>query len=278
MRERRGNLVDGRRLRLGAAASRARRVRLRLARPGARPAARRRHRGRPGDGDRVAAAVAGHAPPEHPAGGRADGSGCALGSRQACCPSSPAYRERSLALVERLAAPLRRRTRRWRCGTSATSSATTSPSASATAAPTAFRGWLRRRYGDLDALNAAWGTAFWSPALRRLGRGPAAARRRRPSRNPAQVLDWRRFCSDELLGQYLAERGGAAAAHPGRAGDHELHGLPAARMDYWRWAAAGGRGAPATRTRTRRTRGPHVDAAMVRRPHARGSAAAGRGC
>jgi beta-galactosidase len=33
-------------------------------------------------------------------------------------------------------------------------------------AAAAFRSWLRRRYGDggagLDALNEAWGTAFWS--------------------------------------------------------------------------------------------------------------------
>ena len=29
-------------------------------------------------------------------------------------------------------------------------------------APRRFRDWLRGRYGDLDALNDAWGTAFWS--------------------------------------------------------------------------------------------------------------------
>src|SRR5690625_3610551 len=30
----------------------------------------------------------------------------------------------------------------------------------------AFRDWLRRRYGDIDALNRAWGTEVWSLGLR----------------------------------------------------------------------------------------------------------------
>jgi beta-galactosidase len=39
----------------------------------------------------------------------------------------------------------------------------TSRGATATSRPEAFRQWLRRRYGDdVDALNAAWGTSFWS--------------------------------------------------------------------------------------------------------------------
>ncbi|MFJ6072876.1 beta-galactosidase [Streptomyces sp. NPDC093065] len=68
-----------------------------------------------------------------------------------------------------------------------------------------FRRWLQDRYGTLDALNAAWGTAFWSQ-----GYGDWAeilpARRTHYLKNPAQVLDFRRFTSDMLLECCTAER------------------------------------------------------------------------
>jgi beta-galactosidase len=72
-------------------------------------------------------------------------------------------------------------------------------------AATRFRRWLQDRYGTLDALNTAWGTAFWSQ-----GYGDwaevAPPRRAHYLRNPAQVLDFRRFTSDMLLECYTAER------------------------------------------------------------------------
>ncbi|MFK0120574.1 beta-galactosidase [Streptomyces sp. NPDC090994] len=68
-----------------------------------------------------------------------------------------------------------------------------------------FRTWLQRRYGTLDALNTAWGTAFWSQ-----GYGDwqevLPPRRTHYLKNPAQVLDFRRFTSDMLLECYSAER------------------------------------------------------------------------
>jgi beta-galactosidase len=68
-----------------------------------------------------------------------------------------------------------------------------------------FRTWLKARYGTLDALNTAWGTAFWSQ-----GYGDWAEvlplRRTHYLKNPAQVLDFRRFTSDMLLECYNAER------------------------------------------------------------------------
>ncbi|MEV5762086.1 beta-galactosidase [Streptomyces tendae] len=72
-------------------------------------------------------------------------------------------------------------------------------------AATRFRRWLQDRYGTLDALNTAWGTAFWSQ-----GYGDwtevAPPRHAHYLRNPGQVLDFRRFTSDMLLECYTAER------------------------------------------------------------------------
>ncbi|MEU6101056.1 beta-galactosidase [Streptomyces flaveolus] len=68
-----------------------------------------------------------------------------------------------------------------------------------------FRRWLQHRYGTLDALNTAWGTAFWSQ-----GYGDweeiLPARRTHYLKNPTQVLDFRRFTSDMLLECFTAER------------------------------------------------------------------------
>ncbi|MFF0649283.1 beta-galactosidase [Streptomyces tendae] len=72
-------------------------------------------------------------------------------------------------------------------------------------AATRFRRWLQDRYGTLEALNTAWGTAFWSQ-----GYGDwaevAPPRHAHYLRNPSQVLDFRRFTSDMLLECYTAER------------------------------------------------------------------------
>lgn len=61
-----------------------------------------------------------------------------------------------------------------------------------------FQGWLEKKYASVEALNQAWGTAFWSqeynsfeevftPLITVTGE------------NPSQMLDWKCFCSDLIV-------------------------------------------------------------------------------
>lgn len=66
------------------------------------------------------------------------------------------------------------------------------------AAARAFRTWLRRRYTSIDALNEAWGTAFWSQRYSDF-RQILPPRRTPTTANPTQQLDFARFSSDAQL-------------------------------------------------------------------------------
>ncbi|MDO4791766.1 MAG: beta-galactosidase [Buchananella hordeovulneris] len=68
----------------------------------------------------------------------------------------------------------------------------------------AFRDWLRERYGDVAGLNRAWGTAFWSQTYTDFAEvNPPAPLPTYP--NPAQALDWRRFCDHAIYSCFAAE-------------------------------------------------------------------------
>lgn len=63
-----------------------------------------------------------------------------------------------------------------------------------------FREWLRRRYGTLDALNAAWGTVFWSQEYTAWSQIPLPwVARCGQSHNPSLWLDYRRFASETTV-------------------------------------------------------------------------------
>ncbi|MFG1936279.1 beta-galactosidase [Micromonospora tulbaghiae] len=166
---------------------------------------------------------------------RADGTVLWPGGRQAYCPSSPVFRDHSLALVEAVA---RRYARHpavvlWHvsnelgchnvhcyCDVSAE----------------AFRGWLRERYGDLDSLNAAWGTAFWSQRYHDWAE--VNPPRTAPTfANPTQQLDFLRFSSDEQRAQLRAERELLNRLVPQPVTTNFMIGTGIKYLDYHSWAS-----------------------------------------
>lgn len=79
----------------------------------------------------------------------------------------------------------------------------------------AFRKWCEERYGTIDAVNDAWGTAFWAQRMndfteivppRFIGDGNFM--------NPGKLLDFKRFSSDALKAFYIAERDALAEITP----------------------------------------------------------------
>lgn len=92
------------------------------------------------------------------------------------------------------------------------------------AAAQAFRGWLAALYGSIAALNAAWGNVFWSMEYRAFDEiDPPNLTVTEP--NPAHVLDYRRFASDEVVAFNRLQVDIFRAASPGRDIVHNFMGF-----------------------------------------------------
>ena len=92
------------------------------------------------------------------------------------------------------------------------------------AAAQGFRHWLAARYPDVRALNTAWGNVFWSQEYRSFDEiDPPLLTVTEP--NPAHVLDYRRFASDEVVAFNRLQVDILRSASPGRDIVHNYMGF-----------------------------------------------------
>jgi beta-galactosidase len=132
-----------------------------------------------------------------------DGKRLTHGSRQHYCPNSLDYRREAGELVRRLAERYARHPALslWHVNNEIGCHVSHCYCDRCAAA---FRSWLEERYDSLEALNAAWGTAFWSQ--RYFNWQDILPPRLSPAQNnPGQCLDYQRFMSSALLACYLNE-------------------------------------------------------------------------
>ncbi|MET9801779.1 beta-galactosidase [Streptomyces sp. NPDC006368] len=164
-----------------------------------------------------------------------EGTRYAFGSRGAICHSSPAYREAAARITTELAGRYAAHPAlaMWHvhneygvpvgacyCDTCAAH----------------FRRWLEARYGSVDAVNEAWGTAFW-------GQRYTAYEQIDPPRltptvgNPAQQLDYRRFADATMRENFISERDTLHRLSPGTpVTTNFMTALSQCdSVDYWAW-------------------------------------------
>ena len=159
------------------------------------------------------------------------------GSRQSWQPTSPVFKEYALRLCRKLAERYKDNpyVTAWHMGNEYGWNNRYDYSDNALAA---FRTWCEAKYGTIDALNEAWGTAFWSQHVnsfdevllpRHMG-GDAMV-------NPPQQLDYERFGNDMLLDFYKAERDAIEQICPGKPfTTNFMVSTDQCVMDYAKWA------------------------------------------
>jgi beta-galactosidase len=159
-----------------------------------------------------------------------DGHVFGFGSRLHYDPTSQAYREHAARITGKLAERYSRHPAlaMWHIGNEY------GPVSYTPASADAFRAWLRRKYGDLDMLNDAWYTRFWSQRYTSWDQVCPPELPRSWS-NPARRLDFTRFTSDALLECLIAERDIVRSYRddiPVLTNFMRFY----KRADYWRWA------------------------------------------
>jgi beta-galactosidase len=157
-----------------------------------------------------------------------------VGGRQNACPSAPEYRRATAEIARRLAERYRDHPAvvMWHVHNEygAPLGECYCP-----VSVTAFQEWLWATYHDLDALNSAWGTLFWS---QRYGAWEEvdAPRANHTVVNPAQLLDFARFTSAEHLACFTLQRDILREITPDKPVTTNFMTTNCKSMDLWKWA------------------------------------------
>ena len=164
----------------------------------------------------------------------ADGTRRYFGGRQAFCPNSPVYRERALVLVEQVARRYGSHpaVKLWHVSNEI---GCHNAHCYCDESAAGFRVWLRAKYGNIEALNTAWGTAFWSQrysSWEHIG----TPRLTVSTTNPSQSLDFMRFSSDSLLDLYRAEESLLRDHSDKPVTTNFMVTAHIRNQDYWSWA------------------------------------------
>jgi beta-galactosidase len=164
----------------------------------------------------------------------ADGTRRWPGGRQAWCPSSPVFRSLALDLVAATAARYGTHpgVKLWHVSNEL---GCHNAHCYCDVSAAAFRFWLVAKYQDIESLNRAWGTTFWSQHYAQWDE-VLPPRKTLSIANSAQELDFDRFSSDELLSYYLAE---AATIREHSTKPVTTNFMVTAHIktqDYWGWA------------------------------------------
>ena len=159
------------------------------------------------------------------------------GSRQSWSPTSPVFKEYALTLCRKLAERYGTNpyVTAWHMGNEY---GWNNRYDYCDNALHAFRAWCERKYGTIEALNAAWGTTFWGQEMngfdevlipRFMGADSMV--------NPGQKLDFERFGNDMLLDFYQAERDAIAKICPDKPfTTNFMVSTDQCCMDYADWA------------------------------------------
>ncbi|WP_282947986.1 beta-galactosidase [Cellulomonas endometrii] len=156
------------------------------------------------------------------------------GGRLAWCPSSPVFRRYALRFVDALARRYGRHpaVRLWHVSNELGGG---NARCYCDVSAAAFRDWLAARYGSVDAVNEAWGTAQWG---HRFGAWEEILppRGKHGAPNPGLFLDYERYSSDALLAHYLAEKDVITRHSDAPVTTNMMVGPGAQVVDYASWA------------------------------------------